>query len=162
MSRSSPRRSTNRSHARPAGFRSLHAERLEPRALLAGVEVNYPLIDNNGIAYFPGRTDDGDFHLWRSDGTTAGTRMVSPAPMHVQNNEPTFLAAVNGTLFFSSPDEFQIGRLWKSDGTAAGTTRVTLPGNPAGYLNGLIAVGNMLFFDAFDGTNRNLWKSDGT
>jgi ELWxxDGT repeat protein len=55
--------------------------------------------------------------------------------------------------------------LWKSDGTAAGTVLVKdiRPGYSGFGPGNLTAVGNTLFFQAYDGVNgRELWKSDGT
>uniref|UniRef100_UPI00056C1DDD hypothetical protein n=1 Tax=Microcystis aeruginosa TaxID=1126 RepID=UPI00056C1DDD len=57
--------------------------------------------------------------------------------------------------------------LWKSDGTAAGTVLVKdiNPGSSSSYPGSLTAVGNTLFFTAYDGlggSGTELWKSDGT
>ncbi|WP_353743905.1 ELWxxDGT repeat protein, partial [Microcystis sp. LSC13-02] len=55
--------------------------------------------------------------------------------------------------------------LWRSDGTAAGTVLVKdiNPGFFSSYPLNLTAVGNTLFFTAYDGVNGGeLWKSDGT
>src|SRR5262249_6481361 len=79
------------------------------------------IIDVNGTLFFSMRTQ-----LWKSDGTVAGTTMVSNVP--TAGLGLSLMVNVNGTLFFS-PSEFGGSpelslELWKSDGTAAGTTLV--------------------------------------
>jgi ELWxxDGT repeat protein len=142
----------------------LRLEPLEPRALLAAIEIDTPIVDIGGIAYFPGRTDSGDFHLWRSDGTSGGTYPISEVPVYVANHDPGFFANVNGTLYFVGNDAASGPELWKSDGTAAGTVLVrdVRSGSLGSYPLNLTPVGGTLFFDTFDGAKRNLWKSDGT
>src|SRR5687767_6987329 len=70
--------------------RRLIGEWLEPRTLLAvtpqlvadlnlapdGVEVHRPIVEVNGVVYFPGRVSGDNFQLWKSDGTAAGTSLV--------------------------------------------------------------------------------------
>ena len=76
---------------------------------------------------------------------------------------PTSRADI-GSLFFSADDAPNGSELWKSDGTAAGTARLyDVTESPFGLQN-YAAVGNLLFFNADDGTGagNELWKSDGT
>ncbi|ATB42446.1 hypothetical protein CYFUS_007924 [Cystobacter fuscus] len=89
-----------------------------------------------------------DKALWRSDGTPAGTVLVS-----TQTSRISDLEAVNGTLFLTSSTS-----LWKSNGAAPVLLRGfdDAPGS-------LTALGNALYFvgaDALGG--RELWTSDGT
>ena len=75
------------------------------------------LTDVNGTLFF--RATSGFLHkVWKSDGTTAGTTVLS-----MDGNDVRELANVAGTLFFSG--DFQSHglrpQLWKSDGTTAGT-----------------------------------------
>jgi ELWxxDGT repeat protein len=82
----------------------------------------------NGTLYFT-RTYPTGWELWKSNGTPEGTVRI-----HAQTVDPTYqadpdftpssLTAVNGTLFFSAPDDTAGRELWKSNGTAAGTVRV--------------------------------------
>ena len=82
---------------------------------------------------------------------------------------------MGNTLYFTSDDGVNGKELWKSDGTAAGTVLVKdiRPGSSSsgGVITGglssnprnLTAVGNTLYFNAFDDVNgEELWKSDGT
>jgi titin len=132
--------------------------------MLAGIDVHAPIVAVNGIAYFPGRTDDGDYQLWRSDGTPAGTSLLKAVTLATYVANPGHLFNDNGTLFFSGSDASRGSELWKSDGTPAGTVLVKdiFPG-PSGSSPSFLAVVNGdLYFDAFDGAHRGLWKTDGT
>ena len=71
---------------------------------------------------------------------------------------------MNGAVYFSAtgPEGHE---LWKTDGTAAGTTLVKdiFPGTPGSAPQELTAVGNLLFFLAYDPTfGEQLFRSDGT
>jgi ELWxxDGT repeat protein len=108
-----------------------------------------------GTLYFTA-WDGSHTGVWKSDGTTAGTKLVAavePRPGH----DPGF-TILDGTLYFTTG-----WALFKSDGTAAGTVRVTDPRqlrDPSGLAN----VGGVLYFSAKDraGHKRELWRSDGT
>jgi ELWxxDGT repeat protein len=96
--------------------------------------------------------------LWKSDGTEAGTVLVSSLG-------GSNLTNVNGTLFLVEDDGTHGRELWKSDGTAAGTTLVKDInfGGADSYPGNLTNVNGTLFFTADDGVHgRELWRSDGT
>ena len=61
--------------------------------------------------------------LWRSDGTRAGTRMVSNISRK-GSSTPKWLTKARSRLFFSAFTPGKGRELWKSDGTGAGTTLV--------------------------------------
>lgn len=78
--------------------------------------------------------------------------------------QPMELTVLNGVLYFNvwTPE---FGReLWRSDGTTAGTTIVKdiYPGPNDGSPMHLTASGGKLFFTASDGTDIELFVSDGT
>lgn len=107
----------------------------------------------------------GDYTLWRSDGTVAGTVQVLPSQTHSALTRYSELTAVGDQLFFSASDNAHFNReLWRSDGTAAGTqlVRDINPfGSSAPYQ--FMPLGDKLIFVADDGTHgHELWVSDGT
>jgi ELWxxDGT repeat protein/VCBS repeat-containing protein len=133
-------------------------------ATAAGVEVHKPIVEMNGVAYFAGRIDAGDFKLWRSNGTASGTYQVKDVAVATTADNPGYFTNVSGTLFFRGDDGLSGSELWKTDGTAAGTVLVkdVWPGNPGSAPRRMANVNGTLFFTAFDGGGLGLWKSDGT
>ncbi len=132
------------------------------------------LTDVNGTLFFSTQTGDGDYELWKSDGTEAGTVRVKDILPGTGTSYPRYLTEFNNTLFFVA-DDGQNGReLWKSDGTEAGTVLVKdiIPGPggssfpgffPGSGPNPLVVADSTLFFTADDGTTGfELWKTDGT
>jgi ELWxxDGT repeat protein len=101
--------------------------------------------------------------LWKSDGSRAGT-------VRVKNISATDLTAVGGQLFFTANDGTHGEELWKSDGSRAGTVLVkdinptdTYPYYSSSSPHELTAMGNRLFFTAYDGAHGNeLWRSNGS
>jgi len=102
--------------------------------------------------------------LWRSDGTTAGTRLVSDIVAGGEFGLPYDLTAVDGTLYFgaftgalASDHAFSLGR---SDGTTAGTRTIPVHGtrergsDPQHFLR----AGQRVLFT----TGGVLWGSDDT
>ena len=104
--------------------------------------------------------------LWKSDGTSDGTVLVTDLNAGSNGSLPQQLTSVNGTLFFTADNGINGHELWKSDGTAAGTVLVKDILTAAGLGSDpteLVNVAGSLFFtanDVFQG--RELWKSDGT
>ena len=96
--------------------------------------------------------DEANDDIWRSDGTRAGTRLVS----HLNQGQLGETAGVAGTLYFTF--EHGIG-LWKSHGALT----AELPGTVLhrGTAYDLTAVGSTLYFGLDDMyTEPSLWKTD--
>ena len=119
------------------------------------------LVDLNGVGYFFASSSPGVRGLWRTDGTTAGTRLLK------ERLDGRHLTASGGKLFFIGNDGIHGSELWTSDGTTAGTVLVKDIG--AGFADGvspnrgILGVDGVIFFVAGDfPDNLTLWKSDGT
>ena len=72
---------------------------------------------------------------------------------------------VLGTLVLFSADDCATGKeLWVSDGTAAGSLRVKdiNTGAYSSQPENMVVVAGQLFFNAYNGTQTQIWKSNGT
>jgi ELWxxDGT repeat protein len=99
---------------------------------------------------------DHDSHLWRSDGTAAGTAQVSADCCLAQ------IATLGDEAFFSAYGNQGVF-LFHSDGTEAGTGQV-FANRPISVSNvPLVVAGGRVFFPADDGEHGlELWQTDGT
>jgi ELWxxDGT repeat protein len=90
----------------------------------------------NGFAYFIGNDADHGTELWRSDGTAAGTSIVTDLTAGTGSTNITKIVAAGGKIVFAADpiDDVTGPQLYATDGTAAGT--------------GLLA--NQAFFSEFD------------
>ena len=69
------------------------------------------LVDD-GILYFAGHTPAAGVELWQTDGTAAGTQMVSDFSPGTYSSDPLPLAVVNNQLFFYANDGIHGEELW--------------------------------------------------
>ena len=124
--------------------------------------VNFNVADNGLVFYTLGNRFTGALELWRSDGTEAGTYMLTTNLSYYFNN---YVEIISNTVFFIGGDFATGYELWKSDGTVAGTKMVK--DINVGY-NGsnpysLFVYKKELYFGAwYAGLNNAFWKSDGT
>ncbi|WP_269613299.1 ELWxxDGT repeat protein [Prochlorococcus marinus] len=112
--------------------------------------------------YFGAKNDFGQIHLWKTDGTEAGTVRVKNFGT---GTSPHNLTAVGNTLYFSFDDGTHSFELWKTDGTESGTLLVKDINQRPGHStpSNLTVIGNTLYFTAYDGINgTEIWKTDGT
>ncbi len=136
--------------------------------------INGPewLTNINGTLFFTANDGVHGKELWLSDGTAAGTKMVSDIWPGDSSSHPAQFVAFDGSVFFSAR-EFEHGReLWRTDGTSAGTEMVEdiYPGESSQYPGGagsgpsdLTVANDLLFFVAEEGEHGyELWRSDGT
>jgi ELWxxDGT repeat protein len=109
-------------------------------------------------AIFAAYTDQ--FGLWATDGTEGGTRPVGAASVVFE----TTGAVLGGRVFFAGFDAEHGGEPWVTDGTDAGTRLVKdiHPGPGYSQIYAFAESQGLLYFAAFDGETRGLWKTDGT
>ncbi|HYO55359.1 ELWxxDGT repeat protein [Archangium sp.] len=113
--------------------------------------------------YFQTHDPEHGSELWRSDGTSEGTRVVKdilPGPMNGLR-ELLLGLADRELMFFSATDGVHGLELWVSDGTETGTQRVKdlAPGPRTSNPRELVRIGDNIFFSADDGTHgTELWR----
>jgi len=128
----------------------------------------------NGELFFSAFDPRHGRQLWKSNGTAAGTVMLTHVAAR-PGADPQDLTAADGELFFSAVDPRHGRELWKSDGTAAGTRLVSdiVPGRAGSSPQDITAAFGqegiptpprvLVYFSAQDPRHgRQLWKSDGT
>jgi ELWxxDGT repeat protein len=131
--------------------------------LVCGADCRH-MADVDGLLLFTAFTPGGGIELWRSDGTDAGTSLVTDIDPS-GSSRPGDFAVLDGVLYFSATAPGTGRELWRSDGTPAGTALVRdIMLGPASASPGGVAVANgALFFRADDGEHGSeLWTSDGT
>lgn len=97
----------------------------------------------------------GDSELWKTNGTSEGTVLVTDKLAGATHNI-TSVVAMNNLAYFLFEDQ-----LWKSDGTDAGTVMIKDVSDNFGA-NYLVAGNNRMFFISHDVNGYSLWTSDGT
>jgi ELWxxDGT repeat protein len=127
-------------------------------AEVSGITSGYTNVVVGDTVYF--RAWDGgiDYSLWKTDGTSEGTVMVSDL-------QPEVFGRLGNKVVFTADDGTHGWELWISDGTLDGTTMVKDIDPVGGSSPGeMTEVGAELFFIADDGsgTGSELWKTDGT
>ncbi len=128
----------------------------------------------NGTLFFTAWTPGHGRQLWKTNGTAAGTIMLTQVSGPA-GADPKDLTVADGVLFFSACDPRHGRELWKSNGTLAGTTMVRdiMRGRAGSNPQDITyAIGQQLpnpihqvlvYFSAWTTANgRQLWKSGGT
>ncbi|NTX40318.1 HYR domain-containing protein [Myxococcus sp. CA033] len=117
-----------------------------------------------GAVYFWAYDAAHGYELWKSDGTEAGTRMLTELNPGLMGAvlEPGPLVALgpDGPLMFSASDGVSGMELWQTDGTAEGTVPAAdlVPGHDSSSPKGLTVAGRHLFFSAYQkDTGVELW-----
>ncbi|MEP7373959.1 MAG: T9SS type A sorting domain-containing protein [Chitinophagaceae bacterium] len=115
--------------------------------------------------YFSASTDGYTYHLWVTDGTEAGTKILDGVNGGSGYSPQQFIA-VNNTVYFIGDGIGYRTAIWKTDGTAVGTSLVTdiYSLDYFGYdIEQATAVNGILFFTFYSGSyGRQVWRSDGT
>jgi ELWxxDGT repeat protein len=109
-------------------------------------QTQQPFAIFEGAAYFAGYWDNGN-HLYKSDGTPAGTGIM------ISDFSPWALTPLNGSLYFTYDD------VYTSDGTVPGTLPIGLDNIGQGHG----AAGSRYFFGrATMQFGHEMWSTDGT
>lgn len=136
-------------------------------AIFYATSVNAQVIqlDNNhslsGFPVIPNKiilTSDLDSTFWTSDGTPAGTKILTN---RVKQENGGFL---NNKIYFSGIEPLHGSELWISDGTDAGTSLVSdiVPGIGSSSPDNFVRFKNDLYFTAKTAaTGRELYKING-
>lgn len=117
-----------------------------------------------GKVFFIGPGSSSGFAVWTTDGTAAGTVRLANlgnSPFGFQND---FSPVTAGTkVFFAADPGNQGAQLWVSDGTPAGTRQVSdLGSDPGSSPVWFTPFAGGVLFNAYDGSERHLWRSQGT
>lgn len=135
----------------------------------AGHSSPADLVAFNGRLLFTAGDGTRGRELWRSDGTSAGTKRVKDILPGGGGSNARYLTPCGSQVFFSAND----GRgqeLWRTDGTSAGTFMVKniKPGRgnsfPEAELSTVfVCLSGVAYFAARDGVHGpELWRSDGS
>ncbi|RKH35411.1 HYR domain-containing protein [Corallococcus praedator] len=125
--------------------------------------TGYPPIAVVGdLAYFSGWDAQGGQELWRTDGTPEGTVRVIDLVAGSLDSAPQFPTAHEGKLYFRAKDATGLSRMWRLD--APGVAPVQFAGVPGLDLGRapMMSTPGGLFFQAWDGDQQQLWRTDGT
>jgi ELWxxDGT repeat protein len=111
-------------------------------------------VQADNITYFV--ADDA---LWRTDGTTEGTFLLTSGYIEYNSLDIGKYELVNNTLFFFKNGNNQENGLWISDGTIKGTKKIS-----NAYTYGpILKFNGIVYFHADDMIHGSeLWRSDGT
>jgi ELWxxDGT repeat protein len=118
------------------------------------------------LVFFAADDGAGDA-LWKSNGQSAGTAMVSAVAPY-EGDYGGDMLGIGNTLFFVADDGTHGVELWRSNGTDAGTVMVRdirqVADDEYAYApSDFAAVGQHLYFVADDGLHgEEPWRSDGT
>jgi len=149
------------------------------RDILPGSEGSAPAgMVAMGTQVFFVASNGTDRTLWVTDGTNAGTKQVKTTQRLAVGTSSLggpVLTAIDGVLYFAGANSQNGYEPWKSDGSDAGTSmllNIAIDSEPSSDPRNLTAIGNSLFFSAWDGTGpvtndgfalvRSLWRTDGT
>jgi ELWxxDGT repeat protein len=134
---------------------------------LPGSENSHPLIGTTvgGRVFFTITMGATGAEPWITDGTAAGTFLVSDVRAGTNGSTSENGVDFNGIYFWSAVGVTGGYELWRSDGTAPGTFMVKdiNPGFSSSSPDEFCVSGTNLFFTADDGTTgRELWVTDGS
>jgi len=134
-------------------------------------EVQNVWLDSGGpgdsrspVVYFAGSDPAHGLELWRSDGTSDGTRRLTDVCPGRCDASPGPVTVFQDHLFFTADDGVSGVELWESDGTPGSERRVRdlCPGPCGIEIESFQALGDRLLFTATIQGKPALWRTDGT
>jgi len=153
-------------------------EALETRHLLSGtpellVDLNQLETANprhfaeyDGRLFFVADHELYGAEIWTSNGTDAGTQLLSDLNPGPAGSDVRGFVASGGLLYFVADNGATGAELWRTDGTAVGTVPIgdIAPGPASGLALDaeLVDAAGTLFFLADNGAGAQLWKTGGT
>lgn len=112
--------------------------------------------------FFSATDNEHGNELWVTDGTEAGTKLVSDIFPGSTGSNPHDLAAFDGRLVYGADGLFG-DEPWISDGTSAGTYMIKNINTISAYPSGFFEFDSIAYFSARDNTySDQLWRTDGT
>lgn len=115
--------------------------------------------------YFAADDGSSGLELWRTDATTAGTERfadINPTGGSITNDATEFVV-FDERLFFAANDGISGRELWSTDGISPPALLADLsPGSDSSQPDQLTVTPSRLYFEASDGNDDFLWRSDGT
>jgi ELWxxDGT repeat protein len=135
-------------------------------AVAKGARLYFPaavtLAGTGGVA---SASPGGTMNLWKTDGTTTGTKRLGPKDLSVtdlvkQAGRIYFLGSPRSPLGLDVPD-----RVWRSDGTRAGTRRLSTVYVASDTAAALVRMGGALWFNGSTSPyleSARLYRSAGT
>jgi ELWxxDGT repeat protein len=101
-----------------------------------------------GKGYFSLSNGTHGYELWQTDGTLAGTLMLSDINPGINGSSPGNFIEFNGKLYFSADDGVHGRELWETDGTPIGTkmTNDINPGKSSSSPSYFKSINGKLYF----------------
>ena len=114
----------------------------------------------NGVLLFNARDVNHGIELWATDGTAAGTHLLTDINPGPTSSQPGSRILYKNRMLFGADDGTNGRELWTTDGTAAGTRLLKdiNPGSASSNPGVFVLFGDSVYFSAANG----LWKTDGT
>ena len=127
----------------------------------------YGLAYHNGYYYITGADSSYDYHMWITDGTSLGTRLLVDFKPSGQDESYGIIGPGVGNNFIYAADDTVNGHeLWTTDGTPGGTNLLKdiIPGSGGlGWNNyHIAALSNYSVLELEVNSNQEVWVTDNT
>lgn len=86
--------------------------------------TDFQAVEWNGVVYFQAKDEAHGEEVWRTDGTTAGTKLLKDINPGESGSFAFPIKKAGDFLFFPANSGNDVFRLWRTDGTESGTKPV--------------------------------------